>query len=180
MKKRVIFLILMLFSFSVVNAASDLKITCPSKANAISTVECTLSLQPDNYELRGVQMNYSVSGGTYLDFQLDSDYTSYSLSSSGALINRKTNYIGTSYDDLGILKIKMPSSGSASVSISNIISLDKNNDEHSVSNANKTIRVTDTNNYLSNIILSEGTIDFDKSKTPSDVKNINSSEMVCC
>ena len=175
MKKKVIFLILMLFSFSVVNAASDLKITCPSKANAISTVECTLSLQPDNYELRGVQMNYSVSGGTYLDFQLDSDYTSYSLSSSGALINRKTNYIGTSYDDLGILKIKMPSSGSASVSISNIISLDKNNDEHSVSNANKTIRVTDTNNYLSNIILSEGTIDFDKSKTTYDVKNINGS-----
>ncbi|MDY6072441.1 MAG: cadherin-like beta sandwich domain-containing protein [Bacilli bacterium] len=175
MKKRVIFLILMLFSFSVVNAASDLKITCPSKANAISTVECTLSLQPDNYELRGVQMNYSVSGGTYLDFQLDSDYTSYSLSSSGALINRKTNYIGTSYDDLGILKIKMPSSGSASVSISNIISLDKNNDEHSVSNVNKTIRVTDSNNYLSNIILSEGTIDFDKSKTTYDVKNINSS-----
>ena len=175
MKKKVIFLILMLFSFSVVNAASDLKITCPSKANAISTVECTLSLQPDNYELRGVQMNYSVSGGTYLDFQLDSDYTSYSLSSSGALINRKTNYIGTSYDDLGILKIKMPSSGSASVSISNIISLDKNNDEHSVSNANKTIRVTDTNNYLSNITLSEGTIDFDKSKTTYDVKNINSS-----
>ena len=175
MKKRVIFLMLMLFSFSVVNAASDLKITCPSKANAISTVECTLSLQPDNYELRGVQMNYSVSGGTYLDFQLDSDYTSYSLSSSGALINRKTNYIGTSYDDLGILKIKMPSSGSASVSISNIISLDKNNDEHSVSNVNKTIRVTDSNNYLSNIILSEGTIDFDKSKTTYDVKNINSS-----
>lgn len=175
MKKRVIFLILMLFSFSVVNAASDLKITCPSKANAISTVECTLSLKPDNYELRGVQMNYSVSGGTYLDFQLDSDYTSYSLSSSGALINRKTNYIGTSYDDLGILKIKMPSSGSASVSISNIISLDKNNDEHSVSNVNKTIRVTDTNNYLSNITLSEGTIDFDKSKTTYDVKNINGS-----
>ena len=175
MKKRVIFLILMLFSFSVVNAASDLKITCPSKANAISTVECTLSLKPDNYELRGVQMNYSVSGGTYLDFQLDSDYTSYSLSSSGALINRKTNYIGTSYDDLGILKIKMPSSGSASVSISNIISLDKNNDEHSVSNVNKTIKVTDSNNYLSNIILSEGTIDFDKSKTTYDVKNINGS-----
>ena len=175
MKKRVIFLILMLFSFSVVNAASDLKITCPSKANAISTVECTLSLQPDNYELRGVQMNYSVSGGTYLDFKLDSDYTSYSLSSSGALINRKTNYIGTSYDDLGILKIKMPSSGSASVSITNIISLDKNNDEHSVSNANKTIRVTDSNNYLSNITLSEGTIDFDKSKTTYDVKNINGS-----
>ena len=177
MKKKVIFLILMLFSFSVVNAASDLKITCPSKANAISTVECTLSLQPDNYELRGVQMNYSVSGGTYLDFQLDSDYTSYSLSSSGALINRKTNYIGTSYDDLGILKIKMPSSGSASVSISNIISLDKNNDEHSVSNVNKTIRVTDSNNYLSNIILSEGTIDFDKSKTTYDVKNINGSSI---
>ena len=177
MKKRVIFLILMLFSFSVVNAASDLKITCPSKANAISTVECTLSLRPDNYELRGVQMNYSVSGGTYLDFQLDSDYTSYSLSSSGALINRKTNYIGTSYDDLGILKIKMPSSGSASVSISNIISLDKNNDEHSVSNVNKTIRVTDSNNYLSNIILSEGTIDFDKSKTTYDVKNINGSSI---
>lgn len=175
MKKRVIFLIIMLFSFSIVNAASDLKITCPSKANAISTVECTLSLKPDNYELRGVQMNYSVSGGTYLDFQLDNDYTSYSLSSSGALINRKTNYTGTSYDDLGILKIKMPSSGTASVSISNIISLDKNNDEHSVSNVNKTIRVTDTNNYLSNITLSEGTIDFDKSKTTYDVKNINGS-----
>lgn len=175
MKKRVIFLIIMLFSFNIVNAASDLKITCPSKANAISTVECTLSLKPDNYELRGVQMNYSVSGGTYLDFQLDNDYTSYSLSSSGALINRKTNYTGTSYDDLGILKIKMPSSGTASVSISNIIALDKNNDEHSVSNVNKTIRVTDTNNYLSNITLSEGTIDFDKSKTTYDVKNINGS-----
>lgn len=176
MKKRVVFLILMLFSFNIVNAASDLKLDCPSKANAISTVECTLSAKPDNYELRGVQMNYSVSGGTYLDFVYnDSNYTPYSLSSAGTILNRKTNYTGSSYDNLGTLKIKMPSSGNVTVSISNIILLDKNNDEHSVSNVSKTIKVADGNNYLSNITLSEGTIDFDKSKTTYEIKNINGS-----
>lgn len=176
MKKRVVFLILMLFSFNIVNAASDLKLDCPSKANAISTVECTLSAKPDNYELRGVQMNYSVSGGTYLDFVYnDSNYTPYSLSSAGTILNRKTNYTGSSYDNLGTLKIKMPSSGNVTVSISNIILLDKNNDEHSVSNVSKTIKVADSNNYLSSITLSEGTIDFDKSKTTYEIKNINGS-----
>lgn len=176
MKKRVVFLILMLFSFSIVNAASDLKMVCPNKANAISTVECTLSVKPDNYELRGVQMNYSVSGGTYLDFKYnDSNYTPYSLSSAGALLNRKTNYTGSSYDDLGVLKIKMPSSGNATVTISNIILLDKNNEEYNVSNISKTIKVADGNNYLSSITLSEGTIDFDKSKTTYEIKNINGS-----
>lgn len=176
MKKRVVFLILMLFSFSIVNAASDLKMVCPNKANAISTVECTLSVKPDNYELRGVQMNYSVSGGTYLDFKYnDSNYTPYSLSSAGALLNRKTNYTGSSYDGLGVLKIKMPSSGNATVSVSNIILLDKNNDEHNVSNVSKTIKVADGNNYLSSITLSEGTIDFEKSKTTYEIKNINGS-----
>lgn len=141
MKKRVVFLILMLFSFNIVNAASDLKLDCPKKANAISTVECTLSAKPDNYELRGVQMNYSVSGGTYLDFvPNNSNYTPYSLSSAGTILNRKTNYTGSSYDNLGTLKIKMPSSGNATVSVSNIILLDKNNDEHNVSNVSKTIK----------------------------------------
>lgn len=176
MKKRVVFLILMLFSFSIVNAASDLKMVCPNKANAISTVECTLSVKPDNYELRGVQMNYSVSGGTYLDFKYnDSNYTPYSLSSAGAILNRKVNYTGSSYDDLGVLKIKMPSSGNATVTISNIILLDKNNEEYNVSNISKTIKVADGNNYLSSITLSEGTIDFDKSKTTYEIKNINGS-----
>lgn len=176
MKKRVVFLILMLFSFNIVNAASDLKLDCPGKANAISTVECTLSAKPDNYELRGVQMNYSVSGGTYLDFvHNNSNYTPYSLSSAGTILNRKTNYTGSSYDNLGTLKIKMPSSGNATVSVSNIILLDKNNDEHNVSNVSKTIKVADGNNYLSSITLSEGTIDFDKSKTTYEIKNINSS-----
>ncbi len=176
MKKRVVFLILMLFSFSIVNAASDLKMVCPNKANAISTVECTLSVKPDNYELRGVQMNYSVSGGTYLDFKYnDSNYTPYSFSSAGAILNRKVNYTGSSYDDLGVLKIKMPSSGNATVTISNIILLDKNNEEYNVSNISKTIKVADGNNYLSSITLSEGTIDFDKSKTTYEIKNINGS-----
>lgn len=176
MKKRVVFLILMLFSFNIVNAASDLKLDCPGKANAISTVECTLSAKPDNYELRGVQMNYSVSGGTYLDFvHNNSNYTPYSLSSAGTILNRKINYTGSSYDNLGTLKIKMPSSGNATVSISNIILLDKNNDEHSVNNVSKTIKIADGNNYLSSITLSEGTIDFDKSKTTYEIKNINSS-----
>lgn len=176
MKKRVVFLILMLFSFNIVNAASDLKLDCPKKANAISTVECTLSAKPDNYELRGVQMNYSVSGGTYLDFTPNnSNYTPYSLSSAGTILNRKTNYTGSSYDNLGTLKIKMPSSGNATVTISNIILLDKNNDEHNVSNVSKTIKVADGNNYLSSITLSEGTIDFEKSKTTYEIKNINGS-----
>lgn len=176
MKKRVVFLILMLFSFNIVNAANDLKLDCPKKANAISTVECTLSAKPDNYELRGVQMNYSVSGGTYLDFvPNNSNYTPYSLSSAGTILNRKTNYTGSSYDNLGTLKIKMPSSGNATVSVSNIILLDKNNDEHNVSNVSKTIKVADGNNYLSSITLSEGTIDFEKSKTTYEIKNINGS-----
>lgn len=178
MKKRVLLFTILLFSFIVVNASDDFKVDCPAKANALSEITCTLSFKPDGYKLDGFQTNYDISGGSYVSFAKNDNYSELSIKNTGFMISRKNSYSGSGYDTLGVLKIKMPSSGSASISFSNIVIMDSDRNEHDdINDFTKTIKVTDSNNYLKSLTVSEGNLSpsFNKSTSEYSVTNVNAS-----
>lgn len=176
MKKRVLLFTILLFSFIMVNASDDFKVDCPAKANALSEITCTLSFKPDGYKLDGFQTNYDISGGSYVSFAKNDNYSELSIKNTGFMISRKNSYSGSGYDTLGVLKIKMPSSGSASISFSNIVIMDSDRNEHDdINDFTKTIKVTDSNNYLKSLTVSEGNLSpsFNKSTFEYSVTNVN-------
>lgn len=176
MKKRVLLFTILLFSFIMVNASDDFKVDCPAKANALSEITCTLSFKPDGYKLDGFQTNYDISGGSYVSFTKNDNYSELSIKNTGFMISRKNSYSGSGYDTLGVLKIKMPSSGSASISFSNIVIMDSDRNEHNdINDFTKTIKVTDSNNYLKSLTVSEGNLSpsFNKSTSEYSVTNVN-------
>lgn len=176
MKKRVLLFTILLFSFIVVNASDDFKVDCPAKANALSEITCTLSFKPDGYKLDGFQTNYDINGGSYVSFAKNDNYSELSIKNTGFMISRKNSYSGSGYDTLGVLKIKMPSSGSASISFSNIVIMDSDRNEHDdINDFTKTIKVTDSNNYLKSLTVSEGNLSpsFNKSTSEYSVTNVN-------
>lgn len=179
MKKRVISLLLLIFMFDFIKA-SDFKVECPTKANAIAEVKCDISVKPNNYQLDGIMMNYEITSGVYVKFNINSNYSSYSLSSEGVMLNRNSSYSSSSFDKIGTLVMKMPSSGSLTVKFLNIVSIDSDREEHDFSDVTKTIKVNNTNNYLSNINISEGNLSpsFDKNTTTYDVKDINTDSIL--
>ncbi len=176
MKKRVLLFTILLFSFIVVNASDDFKVDCPAKANALSEITCTLSFKPDGYKLDGFQTNYDISGGSYVSFTKNDNYSELSIKNTGFMISRKNSYSGSGYDTLGVLKIKMPSSGSTSINFSNIVIMDSDRNEHDdINDFTKTIKVTDSNNYLKSLTVSEGNLSpsFNKSTSEYSVTNVN-------
>lgn len=175
MKKRVILFLVLLFSFNLVNASTSFKVDCPSKANALEIVKCTISVKPDNYGLDGISFNYEFSGSSYDKFTMNSNYTKLSINQYGAMINRSSTYTGNGYDTVGTLTIKMPSSGNASITFNNISVMTSDRDELSVNNVTKTIKLTDNNNYLSSINVSEGVLSpvFNKNTTSYTVSNVD-------
>lgn len=176
MKKRVLLFTILLFNFIVVNASDDFKVDCPAKANALSEITCTLSFKPDGYKLDGFQTNYDINGGSYVSFAKNDNYSELSIKNTGFMISRKNSYSGSGYDTLGVLKIKMPSSGSASISFSNIVIMDSDRNEHDdINDFTKTIKVTDSNNYLKSLTVSEGNLSpsFNKSTSEYSVTNVN-------
>lgn len=175
MKKRVILFLVLLFSFNLVNASTSFKVDCPSKANALEIVKCTISVNPDNYGLDGISFNYEFSGASYDKFTMNSNYTKLSINQYGAMINRSSTYTGNGYDTVGTLNVKMPSSGNASITFNNISVMTSDRDELSVNNVTKTIKLTDNNNYLSSISVSEGVLSpvFNKNTTSYTVSNVD-------
>lgn len=176
MKKRVLLFTILLFSFIMVNASDDFKVDCPAKANALSEITCTLSFKPDGYKLDGFQTNYDISGGSYVSFTKNDNYSELSIKNTGFMISRKNSYSGSGYDTLGVLKIKMPSSGSTSINFSNIVIMDSDRNEHDdINDFTKTIKVTDSNNYLKSLTVSEGNLSpsFNKSTSEYSVTNVN-------
>lgn len=175
MKKRVILFLVLLFSFNLVNASTSFKVDCPSKANALEIVKCTISVKPDNYGLDGISFNYEFSGASYDKFTMNSNYTKLSINQYGAMINRSSTYTGNGYDTVGTLNVKMPSSGNASITFNNISVMTSDRDEISVNNVTKTIKLNDNNNYLSSISVSEGVLSpvFNKNTTSYIVSNVD-------
>lgn len=159
MKKKLFILAMFLFAFTPLSAKAasvSVSLSCPSSAKASSTVSCTVSASPSGSDLKGIQANIAITNGTYESFSLGSGWTAYSNSSSGFSLGRDSAV--TSSVTVGTLKIKMPSSGSATVSLSNVAGSDSSYATLSGNSSSKTISVQSNVNTLSALSVSGGTL----------------------
>lgn len=157
--KKFIFLILMMFlvPFYVKAASVSISIDCPSSAKASSEVKCTFSATPSGSNLSGVQGNWSIKNGTFKSFTLGSGWTAYQNTSTGFSLGITGNPF-TSKTTFGTLVFKMPSSGSATVTLTNIAGTDSSYNTLSGSVNTKTVTVQSTNNNLGSLSLNNGTL----------------------
>ena len=140
-----------------VNAASvSISLSCPNSAKASSIVSCTINTTPSGSDLKGIQSNIKINGGSYSSFTIGNGWTAYSNSVSGFSLGRNTAVSKTV--TVGTLKVKMPSSGSVTVSLTNVAGSDSNYATLSGNSPSKTIRVQSDVNKLSSLSLSKGSL----------------------
>jgi len=159
MKKKISLLIMFLvlaLPVSAKAASVSVSLNCPSSAKASSTVSCTVSATPSGADLKGIQANISVTGGKYASFSLGSGWTAYSNSAAGFSLGRNTAV--TKAVTVGTLKITMPSSGSATVSLTNVAGSASDYSTLSGNSPSQTIRVQSNVNTLKSLSLSTGTL----------------------
>lgn len=173
MKKKLSIILILMFSFIVVDASS-FKVDCPEKDKALGEVKCDVSIKSD-LKVKNVLFNYNIVGGSYVNFSINESYTSTSSNQSGVVLSRKEVFSGSSYDSVGSLILKMGSSSDTSITFSNI----KINNED-VKDITKTIKLYDSNNYLSDLSVSGYTLSpvFNKSISLYTVKNVSEASVV--
>ena len=168
MKKSIKLLLLSLFLIPLgVNAATvDVSLSCPEASNASATVSCTVKATPNGSDLKGIQANFNLTGGTITGFKLAEGWKYYSNEEvlTGISLG-KTGGAATSSVTVGTLSFKMPSSGNVVVTITNIAGSDSSYNTLTGSNVSKTIRVKSAVNTLDSLSLTGATINFDKNTT---------------
>ena len=114
MRKKCLFILaLLLLPFSVKAATVSVSLGCPSSAKTSSIISCTISAKPTGANLKGLQANYSVTGGSYDSITANSGWVLYSNSSVGFSLSG--NSAVTSNTKVATVKFKMPSSGTLSI-----------------------------------------------------------------
>ena len=143
MRNKISIILILMFSFIVLNASS-FKVNCPEKDKALGEVKCDVSLKSD-LKVKNVSFNYNIVSGSYADFSINENYTG-SVNQNGVVLSRREVFSGSSYDSVGSLVLKMGTSSDVGITFSNI----KINNED-VKDINKTIKLYDSNNYLSDL-----------------------------
>lgn len=158
--KKNIFILAILFvlciPYSAKAASVSVSLNCPGSAKASATVSCTVTATPSGADLKGIQANIQISNGTYASFTLGSGWTPYSNSASGFSLGRNT--AATGVVTVGTLKVKMPSSGSAIVSLSNVSGSDSSYNTLGGNSPSKSIRVQSNVNTLKALSISNGSL----------------------
>lgn len=172
MKNKISIILILMFSFIVVNASS-FKVDCPEKDKALGEVKCDVSLKSD-LKVKNVSFNYNIVSGSYADFSINENYTG-SVNQNGVVLSRREAFSGSSYDSVGSLVLKMGTSSDVGITFSNI----RINNED-VKDKNKTIKLYDSNNYLSDLSVSGYTMSpvFNKSVSLYTIKNVDASSIV--
>ena len=127
MKKKIFILLLFLIigmPFDVSAASVKVTLDCPSSAKASSTVSCKVKATPSGTDLKGIKANINIEGGTYDSFTLSSGWASYSNKNTGFALGRDSGV--TTIVTVGTLKVKMPKSGNAIVSLTKVEGSDSN------------------------------------------------------
>lgn len=172
MRNKISIILILMFSFIVLNASS-FKVNCPEKDKALGEVKCDVSLKSD-LKVKNVSFNYNIVSGSYADFSINENYTG-SVNQNGVVLSRREVFSGSSYDSVGSLVLKMGTSSDVGITFSNI----KINNED-VKDINKTIKLYDSNNYLSDLSVNGYTMSpvFNKSVSLYTIKNVDASSIV--
>ena len=155
-KKYLLFLTFMMLPFSVKAASVSATISCPSSAKASSIISCTINAKPTGSDLKGLQANYNISGGSYDSITANSGWILYSDGSLG--FSLKGNNAVTASTSVATVKFKMPSSGTFSIKLTNVIGTDSSYNSITGSGNSVSVRIQSTNNNLSSLSLSNGTL----------------------
>lgn len=158
----------------VVSAASaSVGISCPTSATSGETISCNVSVTSD-VKVNGVVVNYSFSGSTYVNFTPSSGFTSNYISSTGFNIGNVSGESGSYV--VGVLKVKIHSA--ATIALKNIDISDIDFNSYSSPNRSVTIRLKSTNNNLSGLALSNGSLSPTfNANTTSYTSTINASSV---
>lgn len=177
MMKRYIYILMMflLLPLGVKAASVGTSLSCPSNANAGSTITCNIKVTPNGFNLGGFQAKFVIAGGTFSSFSASSGWTVYSSSASGISITTNTTY--PSATTVGSVKFKMPSSGNMVVKLTNIAASDDKYNSYDGSSVSATIRVKSNVNTLSSLSVSGYTLtpSFNPNTTSYAVNTDNSS-----
>lgn len=177
MMKRYIYILMMflLLPLGVKAASVGTSLSCPSSANAGSTITCNIRVTPNGFNLGGFQAKFVIAGGTFSSFSASSGWTVYSSSASGISITTNNTY--PSATTVGSVKFKMPSSGNMVVKLTNIAASDDNYNSYDGSSVSATIRVKSNVNTLSSLSVSGYTLTpaFNPNTTSYAVNTDNSS-----
>lgn len=154
---------------SVKGITATMNVSCPSSASSLEVVQCKIVLNAKDFNIRGVQFKYSFTNGSYDSFKNNNDYKVHSIKSNGAVLEKNNPSKGNS--EVGILKVKMPTSGNASFTIKDItITNDGDNSNiESVDINDKTITIKAKSNVntLKSLSVKEGNYlsDFNSDKS---------------
>lgn len=177
MMKRYIYILMMflLLPLGVKAASVGTSLSCPSSANAGSTITCNIRVTPNGFNLGGFQAKFVIAGGTFSSFSASSGWTVYSSSASGISITTNNTY--SSATTVGSVKFKMPSSGNMVVKLTNIAASDDNYNSYDGSSVSATVRVKSNVNTLSSLSVSGYTLTpaFNPNTTSYAVNTDNSS-----
>lgn len=158
MMKRYIYILMMflLLPLGVKAASVGTSLSCPSSANASSTITCNIKVTPNGFNLGGFQAKFVIAGGAFSSFSASSGWTVYSSSASGISITTNNTY--PSATTVGSVKFKMPSSGNMVVKLTNIAASDDNYNSYDGSSVSATVRVKSNVNTLSSLSVSGYTL----------------------
>ena len=156
--KKILLAISLLFiiviSPYIANAKSvSVTISCPSAANQNSKVDCKITVTSDT-TVNGLSGNYSLNGLSYVNFTPQNGFTTYSSSASGFAVGNNEGKSGTF--TIGIVTLQVNNSGS--IQINNLDASDTEFASYNIGSKSASIRLKSTNNNLSSLSLSNGSL----------------------
>lgn len=170
MKKIYLFIIglVAFFPLSIQAATLGASLDCPDSANAGAVISCKVYATPTGDSLAGVSANYDITGATFSSFAVASGWSLQSNSNKGFVITTATGV--TSKTLVGTLKVQMPNSGVATITLKNFSGCNASDvDFPNQTTASKTIRVKSGVNTLETLSLTGSTFNFDKNTTTYNV-----------
>lgn len=135
--KKIIILIISIFTINVKAANIDVVLKCPTSVYENESISCTINLTSD-IKLNGIKVNYEITNGTYESFNIDSNWISYASNSSGFAIGNTLGKTGNNL--LGTVVIK-PSNNKVGLKLKNIDISDMDFNSYNVSNKETSIEI---------------------------------------
>lgn len=169
--KKVLFSVLcfILIITNINASAAALDFNCPVSASSLEEIECNITLNAKGFNARGLQFKYEFTSGEYISFKNSNDYKLYTAKNNGAVLEKNNPNSGIS--KVGVLKLKMPTTGNISFKVKDIIVTDDGDNDtmesFNIGEKNITIKAKSNINTLKSLKVKEGNYlnDFNSDKT---------------
>lgn len=154
MRKFIYLCILFLLPISVKAASVSVSLSCPSSVAANTQFTCDIKVNANGATVNGLSGNYKLSGVSYVSFTSKSGFAVYSSSANGFAVGNNSGVSGT----FTIGTITLTSSNGGTIALSNLDASDTGLNSYAPSGPSASVRIKSTNNNLSSLSLSTGSL----------------------